>query len=321
MTAFSSLPQASPSGSAHIRQPLWLSTLTRLSHYVLFYVLIFIAIRGAASSQDVLPPSESTCVSRDARNQHAQQYPELVSGNLNGTTLIVPISLDTARRLIPTEYAIVEKAYRTLLPSFPDGMYPMVAQIVHDHDIQVFAYNMSLSDFTRASFEFPFLDIFGDGYTSFRWTGTSMISASNTLAIEGAEGYGMTVHPASFNPPCDAYKALPGGAMYASSRSSNETRSKFMTLETRPSLRDVPYPLSFIQNVTNQPVFSDTKVCDYYLRLFNSTLADTATPVVGKVSANLEPFSGPQSWNGIYGWRVATPFLEPPLPSECSPTA
>lgn len=197
----------------------------------------------------------------------------------------------------------------------------MVAQIVHDHDIQVLAYNASLSDFSRASFEFPFLDIFGNGYTSFRWTGTSMISASNTIAIAGAEGYGMTVYPASFDPSCDAYKALPGGATYASSRGSNDTRSKFMTIETKPSWGNVPYPLTFIQNVTNQPVFSNTVVCDYYLRLFNSTLTDAATPVVGKVSANLEPFACPRNFDNVYGWRVATPFLEPPLPSVCSPTA
>ncbi|KAL7625739.1 hypothetical protein AAE478_004962 [Parahypoxylon ruwenzoriense] len=300
-----------------------------MAHSLLIRILTLALIQGASSSQQAMPPSGGACVSQDFPNQHAQQFPTLVSGNLNGTTLIVPISLKTAREMIPAEYGIVEAAYRELLPAFPEGMYPMMAQIVHDHDIQLPAYNASLPDFSdiprsllakRASLEFPFIDIFGDGHTSYRWAGTSLMSASNPLAIEGAQGYGMTVHPAAFDPACDAYKALSPSApaTYAHARSSNS--SFFMTLETRPSWDQVPYPLEFMRNVTNQLTFATTQACDAYRRLFDASLTPPV-PVVGSVSADIAPLPGPRSWSEVYGWRLATPFLEPPVPSDCRPAA
>ncbi|KAI1772955.1 hypothetical protein F4818DRAFT_443840 [Hypoxylon cercidicola] len=273
------------------------------------------------SSQTVIVPPLADCQSLDSPNQHSQLYPDVVTGNLNGTTLIVPIPLETARGIIPHEYEIAEQAYRELLPSFPDGMYPMMAQIVHDHDIRVVSLNASLADFSRASFEFPFIDILGDGHSSFRWTGTFLITDSNELAISGAESYGMTVHPAIFDPLCDAFVPTSDGAMYAHSQSNDTTGSRFMTLQTEPSGSVVPYPLDFMMNVTNQPVFANDQMCDYYLRLFNTSLTTGETapvPVVGSVRANLEPFAAPQSWDGVYGWRLATPFLEPLGPSACS---
>ncbi|KAI0835136.1 hypothetical protein F5Y06DRAFT_139584 [Hypoxylon sp. FL0890] len=274
-------------------------------------------IHGASSSQQVISAPRYTCISQDAPNELARKYPELVSGNLNGTTLIVPISLETARQVIPKEYGIVEKAYRELLPSFPAGMYPMMAQIVHDHDLQLPAYNATLADFSRASLEFPFIDIFGDGRSSFRWANTFLISAENRLAIEGAEGYGVTVHPSTFDPPCDAYKAESLDATYARAQGSN---GSFMTIETKTHREHVPYSLDFMRNITNQPVFANAQNCDYFVRLFNTTLTEGAVPVVGTVKANLEPFVQAQSWDGVYGWRMATPFLEPPRPAECRPT-
>ncbi|KAI1799483.1 hypothetical protein F4811DRAFT_96490 [Daldinia bambusicola] len=293
-----------------------------MSYALVLHIVVLSVIQTASSSQYALPLSQDLCVSQDFPNKHAQQYPTVVSGNLNGTALIVPIPLDTARQVIPKEYGIIENAYKTLLPSFPDGMYPMMAQIVHDHDLQLPAYNSSLPDFSRASLEFPFLDIFGGGHTPFRWAATFMISAENEVAIEGAENYGADVYPSMFDPHCDAYEMLPSGTTYARSWSnSNEAQggTKFMTIETVPSPGNVPYPMDFIENITNQPVFANTRTCDYYTRLFNTALSRSAEPVVGSVSVNLEPFSQPQNWSGVYGWRLATPFLEPPVLSECKP--
>ncbi|KAI1453276.1 hypothetical protein F4805DRAFT_381180 [Annulohypoxylon moriforme] len=290
-------------------------SLAGLSRSLLFYIFILSAIHGTSSSQQIITSPHDACMTQDSPNQHAQQYPEFVSGNLNGTTLIVPISLKTARRLIPKEYGIAEAAYRELLPSFPKGMYPMMAQIVHDHDVQLPVCNASIADFSRTSLEFPFVDIFGDGHSSFRWASTFLISSSNPLAIQGAEGYGVTVHPSTFDPPCDAYTALPSGATYAHSQAPGS--GKFMTILAKPSPNHAPYPLSFIRSVTNQPVFADTRLCDYFVRMFDTPLTSAATPVVADVSVDLDPFRGPRSWHGVYGWRMATPFLEPVLPEVC----
>ncbi|KAI0135797.1 hypothetical protein F4814DRAFT_37394 [Daldinia grandis] len=287
-------------------------------HTVLSLILTLYITQVASSLQRAIPLSHEACVSQDFPNQHAQQYPTFVSGNLNGTILIVPIPLDIVRQVIPYEYGILEEAYRTLLPSFPDGMYPMMANIVHDHDLQLPAHNASLPDFSRASLEFPFLDIFGSGHTPFRWAATLMISAENHLAIEGAQSYGADVYPSTFDPPCDAYKKLSSGTTYARSRSSNRTWDRYMTIEASESWGDVPYPLDFIKNITNQPVFANTQTCDYYIRLFNTTLSNNAEPVVGSVSVSMEPFKEPKAWSGVYGWRLATPFLEPAVFSECN---
>ncbi|KAK6954647.1 hypothetical protein Daesc_004614 [Daldinia eschscholtzii] len=292
-----------------------------MTYTLVLHIVILSLIQAASPFQHILPLSQDSCVSQDFPNQHAQQYPTLVSGNLNGTTLIVPIPLDTARQAIPNGYRIIEEAYRTLLPTFPDGMYPMMAQILHDHDLQLPSYNASLPDFSRASLEFPFLDIFGGGHTSFRWAATFMISAENDIAIEGARGYGADVYPSTFDPPCDSYRTLLSGTTYARGWSNNGARSRFMAIETVLSWENVPYPIDFIKNVTNQPVFANTQACDHYMRLFNTTLSSFAEPVVGSVSANLEPFSQPQKWSDVYGWRLATPFLEPPVLSECQATA
>lgn len=97
----------------------------------------------------ILAQEVGECVTQDSPNPLAENYPNFVSGNLNGTTLIVPISLETARQVIPAGYAILEHAYRELLPSsFPEGAYPMMAVGVHDHDIQFPAYGTHPADFS-----------------------------------------------------------------------------------------------------------------------------------------------------------------------------
>jgi hypothetical protein len=59
---------------------------------------------------------------------------------------VVPIPLQLARQLIPSQYSILEHAYRDILPSFPEDMYPAVLQAVHDHEVQAFGYK--IADFT-----------------------------------------------------------------------------------------------------------------------------------------------------------------------------
>lgn len=90
----------------------------------------------------------SDCVPADAPNAIFEDHPFEVSGNLNGSTIIIPISLETAREVIPAEYEIIEGAYRKLLPDFPDGMYPMMVVTVHDHDLRLPFLNLSVPDFT-----------------------------------------------------------------------------------------------------------------------------------------------------------------------------
>lgn len=172
-------------------------------------------------------------------------------------------------------------------------------------------------------FEFPFLDLAGDGYSSFRWAPAQLISATNDIALEGSRAYGTLVSPAAYDPPCDAYRRLPSGASYF--RAASLTSRDFVELEMTPtSLTNPinPYPLDFFRNITNQPTFANATSCDNMIRLFNTSMSvGEYAPVTvrGRVRARAFPFqllrsSGEKEeateWTGVYGVQVATPFIE-----------
>ncbi|KAK8040777.1 hypothetical protein PG994_013784 [Apiospora phragmitis] len=287
----------------------------------------FIALLALVSSTLCSPWSVAdACVTQSSPNPIAQQYPNLVSGTLNGTTLIVPIPLELARALIPEEYTILENAYRCLLPSFPTGMYPLMVTVAVDHDLQLPAYNVTVGDFSRSALEFPFLDILGNGYSNFRWAATMMITSTALAAITGSEGLGLAIYPSAFEPACDPYTPLPDGSTYMHSESITPSGAdaKFMTVQTQASPEVVPYPLTFIRNVTNQPAFANTSACDNYIRLYNTTNSAAPhepQPVAGTVVTNMDPLASNQTWTGVYGWNYATAFIEPPVPGNCAALA
>ncbi|KAK3297425.1 uncharacterized protein B0H64DRAFT_372793 [Chaetomium fimeti] len=253
------------------------------------------------------------CVTHDHDNPIAELFPNNATGVLNATLAIIPIPLETARSLIPPQYGILERAYRALLPSFPEGMYPVMVQAAHDHDIQFLAYGITLEDFSRVGFEFPFLDLTGDGYSSFRWAPAQLISAANEIAVEGSRAYGTIVSPAKYEPVCDAYRGLPNGNTYF--RGTSLASPEFVELEmARVSHQTLnPYPVEFFRNITNQPTFANATSCDNMIRLFNTTMSVgeyAPVPVRGRVKAHTLPFGAEMEWTDIYGVQVATPFIE-----------
>ncbi|KAK6214569.1 hypothetical protein LQW54_004290 [Pestalotiopsis sp. IQ-011] len=269
--------------------------------------------------------AQNANTSIDQPNPLAQTFPDLISGNLNGTTMIIPIDISLAQSLVP-DFPILESSYSSLLPSFPKGMYPLMVSAKHDHDIQLAAYNTSLPDFTRAAFEFPFLDLSGDGATPFRLQNTILLTASNLAAIEGSRGYNIVVYPATFDPPNDAYRSDGRGS--GTYFSAHEVRNgsdpaRYVTIKTQPKGAGYvsnPYPFDFIKNITNQVTFATSSLCDKYQLLYNTSLTAPPfepVPVVGTVEAMLEPFDAPQIWTNVFGWQYAAAFLEPITPSIC----
>jgi hypothetical protein len=116
----------------------------RLLFFVLSFLSLF-ALRSASASsestvEDIIP--DICLTTHDQPNPIASTYPTNATGTLNGTVAVIPISLDLARSIIPTQYRILEHAYRSLLPTFPEGMYPIVLQAVHDHDVQAFGFHI-----------------------------------------------------------------------------------------------------------------------------------------------------------------------------------
>lgn len=91
---------------------------------------------------------QGVCHTHDPSNPLAASFPNNSTGVLNATLAIIPIPLETARRLIPSQYRILEHAYRAVIPDFPKGMYPVLLQTAHDHDVQFRAYNITIDDFS-----------------------------------------------------------------------------------------------------------------------------------------------------------------------------
>ena len=52
--------------------------------------------------------------------------------------------------------------------------------------------------------KYPFVDRSGDGYSSYKYSASQLISAENLVAVIGSGLYGGTV-PATFDPTCEAY--------------------------------------------------------------------------------------------------------------------
>jgi hypothetical protein len=272
-----------------------------LSRVSLAAMLVFSNAQTAA--QDV-------CVTQDQPNPIFSQYPNNATGALNTTLAIIPISMTMARKIIPPQYPILVNAYRALMPDFPVDMYPALLQAGHDHDIRF--QNFGIPDFTRAGFEFPFLDLLGDGSSSFRWAPEQMISADNLVAIEGSEAYGTKVHPSYFEPPCDAYGSLPDGATYFNGSSADSKFVSFLMRRVNVG-KPFPYHISLFNNITNQPSFANGSSCDQQIRLFNTSLTQAPfqpVPVRGTVHSNLGPFKYNTNFSNVAGFQVSTAFIE-----------
>ncbi|KAI4698509.1 hypothetical protein J4E81_005732 [Alternaria sp. BMP 2799] len=256
---------------------------------------------------------QAVCQTVDQPNPIASQYPTNATGTLNGTISVLPISLDLARSLIPSQYRILEHAYRHLLPDFPEGMYPALLQAVHDHGVQAFGFQ--IPDFSRGGIEFPFLDLLGDNATSFKWTPSLVMSAENVIALKGAADYGIKTYPSLFEPACDAYSAIPDAKEpRTTSFEATSAEAGAASISMRLSLTsEEKYPLGFFMNVTNQVMFGDGKQCDNMIRLFNTSLTTSPNKietVKGTVKTKGFPFESEQEFECAYGIRFSSAFIE-----------
>lgn len=141
------------------------------------------------------------------------------------------------------------------------------------------------------------------------------MTAGHEIAIKGAMDYGTNVFPSTFEPSCDAYRAVPeskDSRTTAFDAKSSEAGAAFIS--TVFSLtQEEAFPLSFFKNVTNQPTFADGKTCDNMIRLFNTsvtTAPNQIESVKGTVKAKLLPFTEEKEWSDVYGLRMDTAFIE-----------
>lgn len=167
----------------------------------------------------------------------------------------------------------------------------------------------------RVGLEFPFLDLLGDGYSSFRWAPAQLITAGHDIAIDGSRAYGTEVTAATFTPQCDAYEDIGLGHTHFEARGAD--RHVYASMGFRPLIetkRATQYPLALYKNITNQPTFANGSTCDNMIRLFNTSMSTGVhepVQVLGNVDVkNMAPVSGDAVWKNVFGIQVATPFIE-----------
>lgn len=140
------------------------------------------------------------------------------------------------------------------------------------------------------------------------------MSAGHEIALKGAADYGTNTFPATFEPGCDAYKAVPDARMPGTTyfrASSVQGAESLSTLFS--STEEEMFSMEFFKNATNQITFADGKTCDNMIRLFDTsvtTAPNTIERVVGTVRANIYPFSKEHEWRSVHGIRLDSAFIE-----------
>lgn len=91
---------------------------------------------------------------------------------------------------------------------------------------------------------FPFVDLLGDGYSSFAYEEYLFVSANNPIAIAGTESYGIKAVPACFDPPVEAYAASHRyNNIYLKAFTSNATHTPTISAKYTPKSSIGPWPL------------------------------------------------------------------------------
>ncbi len=112
--------------------------------YILFSFLAILALRCVTAQENATTSAlpAPLCQSQDQPNPIATTYPHNATGVLNGTISVIPIPMAQARKIIPSQYGILEHAIQAQLPGFPKDMYPVLIQAMHDHDISAMGFNV-----------------------------------------------------------------------------------------------------------------------------------------------------------------------------------
>ncbi|KAG8879271.1 hypothetical protein FRB97_001801 [Tulasnella sp. 331] len=196
-------------------------------------------------------------------------------------------------------------------------MYPLILQGRLDHDVQ--QDGIGIPDFVDFLIGFPFIDLLGDGYSTFTWTPSSFM-AVDVVSIAGTELYGINVTTAIFDPPNDQYAFVPAsenptpGAIYFTATSLLGSTLVSAVYAPMASGGIGQYPLSFYQNVTNQPTFGNGIVCDNQIRFFNTPITQgDYLPIGIQGNITIADPNMPQlsaTYTNVFGVKLDTAFIE-----------
>ncbi|KFY13814.1 hypothetical protein V491_06265 [Pseudogymnoascus sp. VKM F-3775] len=272
------------------------------------------AITSAVSSPTASLSSPPTVVD-SSPNPIGTLYPTSVTGTINGTIAVVPIPYSLARELIPSQYGILKKAYQSELPGFPRDMYPLMVRSILDYDVGLNGIQL-IPDFQSVHIFYPFVDLLGDGYSSFAYGKYLILTGTNIAAIQGSEAYGQIAIPATFKPENNAYAFSHSQQQREQiflNAYTNESDSAVVKTKFKPLPSVGPWPLDFYVNVTNQPIFADGLHCDQQISLYNTTLstgANAAVGLIGDIAISAPYLPSDSVFRNVFGLKVDVAFIE-----------
>jgi hypothetical protein len=162
---------------------------------------------GAATAAVAAPVAAAdSCVTQSAPNPLRAEYPNDITGTLNGTLIAWLVDLDYAKSLV--EYPLLINAARAKYPDLPAGKFPLFADPVLNFDGGL--GNFSTGSFQRTRVNVPFVDRLSDGFTSFR-ANLPMAISQSIIDQSAAAGLPLSdAHAATTDPTCNGYEAVPG---------------------------------------------------------------------------------------------------------------
>lgn len=145
-----------------------------------------------------------------------------------------------------------------------------------------------------------------------------LLTATNQMALHGASEYGADVYPSAFEPECNGYEyTADGKSTYLKAQGSKDGKDALIEAVFQSANMNVVdnagAMMPFLVNATNQPSFADGKQCDFYIRLFNTTLttgSNAAKPVSGTVRAQMDLFGNEMTWDNAIGFNLDSAFIE-----------
>lgn len=59
------------------------------------------------------------------QNPITKTFPNMTTGTINGSFVVLPLDYDVARAIIPSIYGILRQSIKAVLPFFPEDKYPV----------------------------------------------------------------------------------------------------------------------------------------------------------------------------------------------------
>lgn len=205
-------------------------------------------------------------------NPIASTFPNMTTGTINGSFVVLPIDYSLARAVVPRKWSILRESIKAVLPFFPEDKFPVrnpkharaalnlihscssfllressttlspqISRILISASVNLLIQDPMFREINHSSqqsaqFRFPFIDLLGDGYSTFSYVPTFFVS-ENIAALAGARTYGEDVVESISDPPHDPYAHVPGardGSIYFNVNRVNSSGPPVLNTTYRP---------------------------------------------------------------------------------------